>query len=270
VRSLFESVAVVVLAVMVVLLMRAPLSNYSAFATASMPGDNRLLAWTFAWTSHAILTGTPLFDANVFYPAKPALAYAEHHVGVGIWGLPVFALTGNATLVFSVLKILALALNAVAMYAFVRRWLPGRGPAIVAALIFSVSAPRLLYGGRVPIVWNCWLPLLLITLQRWSDQRRWRWLWASVALFVLQALTTWYLAVMALVVVAIFVVWREVWAARWREPIAETTAATTPPARYQWVLPALQVVAGIAVVVVAVWPFAQPYLAIGKHVSVSA
>jgi len=261
-RSVAESAAVVVLSIAVAGLMLAPLSNYSAFSSAISPGDPKLLAWTFAWTSHAILTGVPLFDANVFYPAKPALALAEHHVGVGIWGLPLFALTGNAILGYSVLRILALAFNAAAMYLFVRRWLPGRGPAVIAGLIFGVSAPRLLYSGHVPVVWNCWLPLLLITLQRWSDERRWRWIWASSALFVLQALTTWYMAVMAFVVVAVFVPWREASAIIWPAATGHPTAREGPRVRHQWAMTVAQAVAGTACVILVVWPFARPYLAL--------
>ncbi len=255
-----ESTVVTAFFIAVAVLMLAPLSNYSAFSSAIAPGDPKLLAWTFAWTSHAILTGVPLFDANIFYPARPALAFAEHHVGVGIWGLPLFALTGNATLVYSVLRILALAANALAMYVLVRRWLPGRGPALIAGLIFGVSTPRLLYSGHVPLVWNCWLPLMLMTLQRWTDHRRWRWLWASAALFVLQALATWYLAVMALIVVAVFVAWREVWAARWKEPEPGTTTGERSRARPRLAVATVQAAAGAALVVLAVWPFARPYL----------
>jgi hypothetical protein len=261
-RAVAETSAVIVLSVAVVVLMLAPVSNYSAFSSAMTSGDPKAYAWTFAWTSHAILTGEPLFDANILFPAKPALAFAEHYVGVGIWGLPFFALTGNAILVYSILKMLALSLNAVAMYAFVRRWLPGRGPAVIAALVFAVSTPRLLYSGAVPLVWNCWFPLLLITLQRWSDERRWRWIWASSALFVLQALTTWYLAVMAFVVVAVFVAWREASARIWPGTTRHPTAREGLRVRYQWAVTVAQAVAGTACVILAVWPFARPYLAL--------
>jgi len=269
VRAVAQWAAVTSSFAAIVVLMLAPLSNYAAFSSATMSGDPKSIAWTFAWTSHAILTGTPLFDANIFYPARPALAYAEHYVGVGIWGLPLFALTGNAVLVYSVLKILALTLNAVAMYACVRRWLPGRVPAIIAALIFSVSAPRLLYSGNVALVWNCWFPLLLVTLHRWSEHRRWRWLWASVALFVLQALATWYLAVMAFIVVVTFVAWRELWAVLWPAQPRGAGSTTGSDGGRRWAMAGVQAVAGTAVVVLSVWPFASPYLLLAEREKVT-
>jgi hypothetical protein len=251
----------------VVVLMLAPLSNYAAFSTAIAPGDPKLLAWTFAWTSHAILTGAPLFNANIFYPAQPSLAFAEHHIGVGIWGLPLFALTGNGVLVYSVLRIAALTLDAVSMHLFVWRWLRSRGAALVAGLIFSVSSPRLLYSGHVPLVWDCWFPLLLIAADRWIARREWKWMLATAVLFSLQALATWYLAVMAALAVVLFGAWRLLSARLWpRRAIDESPVPVLGVGRARRsALTIAQATAGGLLVAAIVWPFASPYLALSGH-----
>ena len=245
--------------------MLAPLSNYAAFSTAIASGDPKLLAWTFAWTSHAILTGTPLFDANIFYPARPALAFAEHHIGVGIWGLPLFALTGNPILVYSVLKIAALALNGVSMHLFVWRWLRSHRAALVAGLVFSVSAPRLIYSGHPPLVWNCWLPLMLIAADRWAARREWRWVLATAVLFVAQALATWYLAVMAALALAVFAAWRPLAARLWPDFADGPRVQLPTPRRRRAFLTMAQLAAGGLLVALIVWPLARPYLALSGH-----
>jgi hypothetical protein len=244
--------------------MLAPVSNFGAFSTAIEPGDPKLLAWTFAWTSHAILTGAPLFDANIFYPARSALTFAEHHIGVGIWGLPLYALTGNAVLVFSVLRIAALALNGVSMHFFAWRWLRSHAAALIAGLVFSVSSSRLIYTGHLPLVWNCWLPLILISLERWASRREWRWLLASSVLVALQALATWYLAVMAALAVVVFGLWYPLWLRLSSRGGDATVGASLPEThrRRRLLLTLSQGAAGGLLILVIVWPFAQPYFAL--------
>ncbi len=252
----------------VVLVMLAPLTNYSAFSSAIASGDSKLLAWTFAWTSHAILSGLPLFDANIFYPARPALAFAEHHIGVGIWGLPLFALTGNAILVYNVLMVAAPVLNALAMHAFVWRWLRSHWPAAVAGLVFSVSSARLLESFRVQLAWSCWLPLILIALERWTATRRWKWILASAVLVSLQSLATWYLAVMVALAVALFVVWRVAWAMRWWRATPADDGPAPAPTRSLWTM-GLQAGIGALLVAAIIWPFARPYVALVGHAEVT-
>ena len=54
---------------------------------ASAPGrlgrngqaDTQLNAWTLAWVAHQIVRDpVHLFDANIFYPERHALAFSEH------------------------------------------------------------------------------------------------------------------------------------------------------------------------------------------------
>jgi hypothetical protein len=76
--------------------MTAPICNLTHLASASNGGDSRLIIWTLAWDNHALLDRVPsLFDANIFYPAKDALAYSEHLYGISLFTLPVYALTRN-------------------------------------------------------------------------------------------------------------------------------------------------------------------------------
>ena len=55
----------------------SPLINYTELGRASYDGDARLLIWTLAWDAHALLTGTPLFDANIYYP-EPTYTLSLH------------------------------------------------------------------------------------------------------------------------------------------------------------------------------------------------
>ena len=54
--------------------------------------DARLNSWILAWVQHALrdAPGT-LFDANIFYPARNALAASEHLLGLAVPMLPLGA-----------------------------------------------------------------------------------------------------------------------------------------------------------------------------------
>lgn len=73
--------------------MVSPFVDYGHLSSASYEGDSRLLIWTLAWDSHAMLTASPLFDANMFHPASQALAWGEQTVYVGLTR-PVLAAMG--------------------------------------------------------------------------------------------------------------------------------------------------------------------------------
>ena len=226
----------------VTLVMMAPLVNYSAPGSASYPGDARLIIWTLAWDNHAVLNALPLFDANVFYPAQRSLAFNEHLFGVSLFTLPIYAVTGNAVLAYNALWILSFVLNGVAMHALLRRYTGRELAAFAGALVYTFSFYKMLHAhGHLHLVWTWLLPLSLLALHRWNDRPSLvrALLWAAVV--TLQALTSWYLAVLVAVAngalfIALATQWRQGWGRR-----------------------AAHVAAAAALVILCVWPFAREY-----------
>src|SRR5919201_5416223 len=102
--------------------MLAPICNFSHLATASYGGDARAFIWVLAWDNHVVLDRVPsLFNANKLYPLPNALAYGEHLFGISLFTLPVYALTRNPVLAYNVVWVASFVLNAMAVYALVRR-----------------------------------------------------------------------------------------------------------------------------------------------------
>src|SRR6187431_3336602 len=122
---------------LVTLVMASPFVDYRHLTDASYEGDSRLLIWTLAWDSHAWLTGSPLFDANMFYPADEALAWAEHHVGIALFAAPIYAVTGNPVLAYWFVWLIAFPLNALAMQALAYRVTGDRVAAFGAGLVYA-------------------------------------------------------------------------------------------------------------------------------------
>src|SRR5262245_29686654 len=60
-------------------------------------GDGRFSIWNVGWIGHALLTQPfHLLDANIFFPHRGTLAYSELNLAAGVFGTPVYGLTGNS------------------------------------------------------------------------------------------------------------------------------------------------------------------------------
>jgi hypothetical protein len=223
--------------------MTLPFVNYSSFASASYEGDARLVIWILAWNNHAVLSGLPLFDSNIFHPVGGSLAYGEHMFGISLFTLPVYALTRNPVLAYNVVWLLGWLLNGLAAHALLRRYTGRHLPALAGSLVYTFSFYKMHHGhGHLQQVWTWLLPVSVLLLERWTAKPSLGTasLWAVVV--VLQSLTSWYLAVMTIVVQGIaaafaFPVW-------WR----------AGHLRRVWQLVLVTVIAAAVL-----WPFARPY-----------
>ncbi len=174
----------------------SPLINYGQLADASYEGDSRLLIWTLAWDAHAILSGTPLTDANIFYPLRGALSQAEHHIGIGVFALPFYAATSNAVLTYWILWLLSFPLNALAMHALAWRVTRDHVASFIGGLVYAFCFFRMHHGhGHIQLLWTWALPLVPLALERWFAQPTWARMSVVAALVIIQALSSWYLAV---------------------------------------------------------------------------
>ncbi len=181
----------------VTVLFVSPLIDYQHLADASYEGDSRLLIWTLAWDAHALLTGTPLFDANMFYPARQALTWAEHHAGLALFALPIYAVTTNPVLAYWTVWLLSFPLNALAMHALAWRLTRDHRAATIAGLVYAFCFFRMHHGhGHVQLLWTWALPLVPLALERWLQRPTMGRTMLLTALVLIQALTSWYLAVL--------------------------------------------------------------------------
>lgn len=176
--------------------MTIPLVDFRHLADASYPGDARLLIWTLAWDAHALLARLPLFDANMFFPQAGALGWAEHHIGLGLFATPVWALTGNAVYTYWCIWLAAFVLNGLAMQALAFRVTKDAVAAFGAGLVYAFAFFRMHHAhGHVQMLWTWALPLALLAADRWVERPSWGRTAAVTAAVILQALSGWYLAV---------------------------------------------------------------------------
>jgi hypothetical protein len=182
----------------VTLVFASPLVNYSRLSDASYEGDARLLIWTLGWDAHALLSGAPLFSANMYYPAAQSLAFAEHHIGLAIFALPVYALTANPVLAYWTVWLMSFPLNALAMHALALRLTRDHRAAAIAGLVYGFCFFRMHHGhGHIQLLWTWALPLIPLAIERWLRRPTWGRTALLATLLAVQTLTSWYLAVFA-------------------------------------------------------------------------
>lgn len=185
----------------------SPLVNYRHLGDASYEGDSRLLIWTLAWDAHALLSGRSLFDANMFHPAAQALTWTEHHAGVALFALPIYAVTTNPVLAYWAVWLLSFPLNALAMHALAWRLVRDHRAAMLAGMVYAFCFFRMHHAhGHVQLLWTWALPLIPLAMEAWFRKPTTARTLLLTSLVVVQALTTWYLAVfVALLSLATFV-----------------------------------------------------------------
>ncbi len=178
-----------------------PFVSYSHFGSASYGGDARLIIWTLAWDNHALLSGLPLFQSNLFFPAADSLRYNEHLFGVSLFTLPWAAAGASPVLAYNVTWWLAWPLNGLAAFMLLRRYVPDAFSAFVGSLAFVCSYYVMLHAhGHLHLIWIWPLPLSMFLLERWFDEPRVSRLVLWTGVFLIGALTSWYIAVMILLV----------------------------------------------------------------------
>ena len=237
--------------------MLAPIFNFAHPTTANFEGDARLIIWTLAWDNHALIDRVgSLFDANIFYPAPNALAYSEHLFGISLFTLPLYAATRNPVLAYNILWLLSYVLAALTAHYVAWRHTRDHLASFVAGLAFAFCFFRMHHGhGHLHMIWSFWIPLSLVAMERWVARPAWRRLSVFVVIVALQALASWYQAVMVFVADALFFGW---------------LLFVERAGRENRVRIAVQAIAGAIVALAIVWPFARHYYVLSSGGPVEA
>jgi hypothetical protein len=226
--------------------MLAPITNYRHLASATYGSDTRLTVWILAWTNHVTLDGGSLFDANVFFPSRNALAYAEHLLSISVFTLPTYALTRNPDLAYNIAWLLSYLTCALAAHALAWRITRDHLASFAGGVAYAFCFYRMLHGhAHIQLLWACWIPLSFLLLERWWRQPAWSNMALLWLVVLMQVLASWYLAIMVLVADALLALYL---ALRLRVP------------RRSARLMLIQIAAGGIAGAAIVWPIARHYM----------
>lgn len=131
----------------VVVAIRWPLALGLASDVPSDLGDPVFVTWALArasvhWTElfgGDVTALTRFWDARIFHPEPLTAAYSEHFTAQALLTLPLWWLTHNALLCYSVLFLGSAVLGGLGMYLLVRDLTDDPPAAVVAALCFACA-----------------------------------------------------------------------------------------------------------------------------------
>jgi hypothetical protein len=190
-----------------------PLASNPAALSLNDNADAMLNEWTLAWVVHQ-LPRDPLhlFDANIFHPAKGALAFSEPLILPAAMAAPLLWLSGSPVLAYNLLLLAGFTLTGLAAYAAALSWTRDRPSALIAGSLFAFNTHTLTRMAHLQAIHAYGLPLAILFADRLIRQPR-----VSTALGLAAAMsamvyTSGYLVVFAVFAVAVALLIR---AAEW-------------------------------------------------------
>ena len=210
--------------------------------------DAKLNAWIFHWDFHQTFRDPlHLFDANIFHPARYALAFSENLFGAAVFGFPLFASGASTLFVYNFLFLLGMFLSAMGAWALAREITGNPAASLLAGMVFAFVPWRLAQIPHIQYQWGPFLPLSLLFLLRWLDGGRRRDLVLFAVFFAWNALTNVHYAIFSGILLGVVLAWERLTgdAPGLRRRIRQTVTAT-------------------AVAAVAVLPFYVPYAKAAK------
>ncbi len=181
-------------------------------------GDGRHGVWNVAWVAHALTTApTTLFDANIFFPNKHALAFSEANLVAGVLAIPAWVVTGgNPYAAYNSVVLMAFTFAALSAYLLARTVGSTRFGAAIAALIYGYSPYMFSHLPHIQLLMTFGPALSLAMLHRFVDQPTVRRAVALGVSLTVTGLACAYYGIFIGLIVTIGVLWFAVADGRWR------------------------------------------------------
>jgi hypothetical protein len=133
-------------------------------------GDARFAVWNVAWVAHALTTNpSGLYDANIFYPHRNALAFSEANLGAGTIAIPAWLATHNAIAAHNVVVFVAFSASVIFTWLLVRR-LTGDGSAAATAAVLYAFCPYVFsHTAHIQLLMVGGIPMCLLAFHGLAD-----------------------------------------------------------------------------------------------------
>lgn len=245
-RGLAEAAAVVLAGVALTSILTYPLAFQIDRVGRVNTDDGRWSIWVVAWVAHA-LTSNPasVYEANIFYPQRNALAFSEANLVAGAIGAPVWAVTHNPYTTHNAAVLCAFVIAFSGVY-YLARYLTGsRQGAILAAVLYAFSPFTFARTAHIQLLFTGGIPFCLLAFHRLADRPTVTRALVLGLLLWLQALACAYYGIFAGLMVGLGTIVIAVTRRRWRD-------------RDYWIGIVLAAFVSVALTV----PFFLPYLSV--------
>jgi hypothetical protein len=133
--------------------------------------DAKLNAWILHWDFHQVFRDpSHLYDANIFHPARYALAFSENLFGAAVFAFPLYAAGVSTLAAYNVVFLLGMFLSAMAAWALASDLTGDPVASLVAGLVYAFCPWRIAQIPHIQFQWGAFLALSLLFLLRYLDR----------------------------------------------------------------------------------------------------
>jgi hypothetical protein len=133
-------------------------------------GDGLFSVWNVVWVARTITVDPAhLYDANIFYPHRAALAYSEANIGAGLVAMPAWWLTRNAYAAHNTAVLVAFATAFLGMWSLAHRLTNDNLAASIAGFLFAFCPYLFSHTPHIQLLMCGGLPLSMLMLHRVAD-----------------------------------------------------------------------------------------------------
>jgi hypothetical protein len=133
-------------------------------------GDAYVSTLVMRWVAHALVTDAALFELPIFHPARHALAFSEHLIGIALPLVPLYAAGAEPLFVHNLGILLGFALTGYGASVLGRVATGARPGAIVAGLFFAFLPYRFNHIAQISYVTAGWLALMFAAWLHWTRE----------------------------------------------------------------------------------------------------
>ncbi len=160
------AIAVLLVFVILTLGLTWPLALHAADAVEDRQ-DALLNTWILAFEGQQLLRDPlRLFDANIFYPYPRTLAFSESILPNALVALPLSLATDNPVVGYNVSLLMTFVLSGFAMYLLALKTTGSRWGGLAAGVLYAFNAYRMSNIAQVQLLALQWLPLALLYVWR--------------------------------------------------------------------------------------------------------
>jgi hypothetical protein len=185
----------------------SPVLQQSQSRIASDPYDPILNTSILWWNATTIPFSEQWWNPPYFYPATGVSAFTENLVGVSLFASPVYWLTTNPLAAYNIAFFLTWPLSAFAVYLLAYFLIRRHDAAILAGLSYGFTPYRTAELGHLQMLSSYWLPVCVLALHGFLEERRARWLVVFGIAWILQALANGYFIFFGAVLIGLWLLY---------------------------------------------------------------
>jgi hypothetical protein len=170
-------------------------------------GDPVLNASILEWNARTLPLSEKWWNFPAFAPADGISAFTEHLLGLYPVAAPLTWLTGHPIVAYDLVCLVSFPLTGVAMFALARRITGSDIGGFAGALALTFSPYRVSHLSHIQMLWTFGIPLALLGLHQWADERTRRGLVLFAAGWLFTAASNGYLMVFFGIYLLFWIAW---------------------------------------------------------------